>query len=153
MAERAASTWRASMHTTSNPGSVKPVGQMLNERASFQPYLMDRVTKRWLRGMPDKGGIVVTVVDMVDSYFKVVAETLPESIIAVNPFLVRKRMLEIGSEILSRSHFKAFKKTDSFFVFHRSSPGTVRRPSSILDVNPAMSGCLWLNGSRIVGRG
>ncbi|WP_156408828.1 transposase [Rhizobium sp. Root708] len=92
--------------------------------------------RRWLEGMPDKGGVVVAVVDMVDTYFNVVAETLPETIVAVNPFLIRRRMLEIGSELLSKSPFKAFKKTDPYFLSFKSFAGFVNRPSSILEVNP-----------------
>jgi len=92
--------------------------------------------RRWLEGMPDKGAVAVAVVDMADNYFKVVAGTLPEAIIAVNPFLIRRRMIEIGGELLSKSAFKAFKETDPYFLSFRSFAGLVKRPSSILEVNP-----------------
>ncbi len=92
--------------------------------------------RRWLQGMPDKGAIVVAVVDTVDSLFNVVAETLPDSMIAVNPFLIRERMLEIGSELLSKSQFKAFKKTDPYLLSFRSFAEPVQRSLNIVEVNP-----------------
>ncbi len=47
-------------------------------------------------------------------------------------------MKEAAAELLARSGFAAFKKTNPYFLYHRQAVGLIRKiePQSIVDVNP-----------------